>query len=93
MAYRYSLTFKGSTREQIVNAKNYIIQAGGILIGNMEKGTFDLYNPLCNIVGTYKIVNQSLQIVIHQKPMLISFDNLRNELENYFKFDTALMVC
>ncbi len=70
-ACNFSITFTGEKSVLLGKARKTIESQGGVFDGNEEKGNFDITMMGFTIIGHYTVVNDQLNVVIDEKPMLI----------------------
>ncbi|MEJ7694996.1 hypothetical protein [Daejeonella sp.] len=80
-----SIDFSGEADELLRSAEQAISGAGGSFAGNNSDGNFAISSPLGKVSGTYKVVGQSFNISIVDKPFLVSCNKIEEELRKQMK--------
>lgn len=77
----FSINFNGDAQSIINRAETAITNAGGSFERTSDTtGNFSIHTHAGIIVGNYTVVDQAFQIVITQKPFLVSCNRIEEEL-------------
>jgi len=79
-ACNFSIPFSGSADDIYSRAKSAVEKQGGTFEGNASGGRFSI-NVFGAITGSYSVSGQSLDIVIEDKPFLISCSMIEQALK------------
>jgi hypothetical protein len=71
-------------RGAVAKARRAIIEGGGTIDGDDERGTFAGDSPLGDIEGTYTTLADGIAVTITRKPFLIPCSLLRDKVRGYF---------
>jgi hypothetical protein len=67
--------------DQVVQKiKTMILKAGGTMSGDDAYGELSVSTPLGSVSGTYRIVNNEVNIIITKKPLFVSCRNIESIL-------------
>jgi len=80
-----SIDFIGQPDELIRTAEQAISGSGGSFTGNNADGNFAINSPLGKVSGTYSVLGQSFNIVIVDKPFLVSCSRIEDELRKQIR--------
>ena len=83
MGCSFSIDFPQSAQQLVEMAESSVVSAGGKFEGNEKEGEFCLYTPMGKVKGYYEIENNSININIKEKPMLVGCNRIENELRRY----------
>jgi hypothetical protein len=77
----FSIPFSGTPEDVFNRARSAVEKQGGVFNGDAASGEFGI-NVFGNIRGTYSVSGQQLNIVIEDKPMMISCGMIENALKS-----------
>ena len=76
----FSVTFSGSAANAIAKSKAEIEKQGGMFNGDDNSGSFSV-KVLGTIAGTYTVSGSQINIVITNKPLLISCSQIASFMQ------------
>ncbi len=77
----FSIPFSGSAQDIYSRAKAAVEKQGGTFSGDESSGNFSI-NVFGTISGVYTVAGQNLNIVIEEKPLLISCGMIEQALKS-----------
>ena len=77
----FSIPFSGTPEDVFNRARSAVEKQGGVFNGDAASGEFGI-NVFGNIRGTYSVSGHQLNIVIEDKPMMISCGMIENALKS-----------
>jgi hypothetical protein len=83
MGCNFSISFNRNPNEIVKEAERALVEAGGKFEGTDSEGTFSLFTPLGNVRGSYQIADNTIQVVVNDKPMLVGCNRIENVLRKY----------
>ncbi len=80
-ACNFTIPFSGDTETVLAKAKSAVEKQSGSFTGDAEKGNFEVSFFGQEIVGSYTVAGNNLEIVIESKPFMVPC----NAIENFLK--------
>lgn len=82
---KFAIPFLGSPSDIVSKAKNTVESNGGNFKGDESFGMFNISALGNTIKGNYTIVEQNLEIILEEKPILLSCSMIESFLRSKIK--------
>lgn len=81
----FNFEFPISADELVRRVGDGIRSAGGSFSGDPAEGHYSVWTPIGAISGTYSVSGQSIQIVVTDKPFILSCSLIEKKLKEYIQ--------
>ena len=82
---QYQIKFSGDPDEKVKRAKKIAAEQGVTFVGDGTKGKFSGRIMGGNLIGTYTVDKNILNVTITEKPMLVSWGMVESQLVEFLK--------
>lgn len=82
---QYQIKFSGDPEEKVKKAKAMAAENGVTFIGDGKKGKFSGRIMGGNLIGTYTVDKNILNVIVTEKPLLVSWNMVESQLVEFLK--------
>jgi hypothetical protein len=82
---QYQIKFSGDPDEKVRRAKKIAAEQGVTFVGDGTKGRFSGRIMGGSLIGTYTVDKNILNVTITEKPLLVSWGMVENQLVEFLK--------
>ena len=85
MADKFTLPFKGDKDAKLKQVKRLAAERGFKFVGDTRRGEFSGDTAFGRISGAYSMSQQTIEITITERPVLVSVNLIRGQLAGFLR--------